>query len=331
MKRRNLLALLAGTAALSLDGTRRVAAQGRREMRRVAYVTGGSLSTRTEFLAALRRGLGEFGYEEGSNLVLDARGVDGAFDRLPSVIRQSLELHPEVMLVSTTPAVLAAKAATSSVPIVMVGQGDPLGLGIVSNLARPEGNITGITNITVELVGKRLELLKELLPNALRVAVLVNPDDPNALLQMRHASETAQRLRIDLHPVLELRGRGDIEPAFAAARAAGADAVLRMVDPTITLLRAETVRLAARDRIPVMYVFPDDVRTGGLAAYGPELADQYRQAAGFIHKILLGAKPGDLPIEQPTRVVFAINVATALSLGLAVPPSLLARADEVIE
>jgi putative ABC transport system substrate-binding protein len=227
--------------------------------------------------------------------------------------------------------VRAAKAATTTIPIVFVGVGDPVGQGLVPNLARPAGNITGITNMTAELTGKRLELLKEIVPTASRIAVFVNPDAPIALLQIRNAESAARISGVQLHPVLTVRNSTDLESAFEAVVRSGASAVLRMVDFAANTLRVETAKLAVKHRLPVMYAFREDVDVGGLVAYGPSAPAQYQQAATFVHKILRGAKPGDLPVEQPTKFELVINMKTAKALGLTIPPSLLLRADHVIE
>ena len=208
---------------------------------------------------------------------------------------------------------------------------DPVGNGLVPSLARPSGNITGITHIVAELTGKRLELLKEIVPSASRIAVLVNSDDPNATVQIQNAEAAARTLGVKLQPVLTVRGAGDLKRAFEAISRSGAAAALRMVDPTGGSLRARTVELAARHRLPVMFVFREDVEAGGLVAYGASLPVQYRQAATFVHKILRGARPGDLPIEQATNFELVLNLKTAKALGLTIPPSLLLRADQVIE
>ena len=306
-------------------------AQQVKTMFRVGYLSGGSQIARVQFLAAFRQGMEEHGYIEGRNLILDARYAEGKFERLPLLAQELIRLNPDVLLVSTTPANLAAKAATKTLPIVFVGVADPVGVGLVTNLARPAGNITGITNIVAELTGKRLALLKELVPRVSRVALLVNPDDQNASIQIRNAQAAARALRIEVGPVLTVRQTDDVKPAFEAAISSGATAALRMVDPTTTMLREQTVELAANYRLPVMYAFRGDVLAGGLVAYGTSLEDHYRQASEYIHKILRGARPRDLPIKQPTRFEFVINVKAANALGITVPTALMLQATEVIQ
>lgn len=276
-------------------------------------------------------GLRDLGYVDGQNLVVEERYAEARFEHLPAFARELVAWKPDVLFVSTTPAALAAKTATSTVPIVFVSVADPLGVGLVASLSRPGGNITGITNIGAELAGKRLEILKEMIPSASRIAVLINPDDQNAALQMKSARYAADRLAIRLEPILQVRNDASLRAAFEAAVRARSVAALRMIDPLTQTLRQQIVRYAAEYRLPVMYSFREDVEAGGLASYGPALPEQYRQAASFVHKILGGARPADIPVEQPTNLQFAINVRTAKALGLTVPPSLLARADEVIE
>jgi putative ABC transport system substrate-binding protein len=327
-QRRSWLAVIAAAVLLVLPPV--TAGQPGRTYR-VGIVTGNHAAVFAPNLAAFRHGLSELGYVEGRNLTLDTRFADGHFERLPSLVEELTRLRPDVLLAATTPASMAAKATTTTIPIVFVAVADPLGVGLVSNLARPGGNITGITHIVAELTGKRLELLTQIVPSASRIAVFVNRDDPNAPLQIRRAEAAARSLKIQLHPVVNVRGVADVEPAFNAAVRSRAAAVLRMVDPAASSLRAETAALALRYRLPVMYAFREDVEAGGLVAYGANLVAQYRQAATFVHKLLGGAKPAELPIEQPTRFEFVINMKTARRLGITIPASLLLHADHVVE
>ena len=298
---------------------------------RVAYLAAAPRATNQALLARFREGMSELGYHEGRNLLLETRFADGKLQRLPMLAQELAQLKPDVVFVSTTPGSLAAKAATPTIPIVFVAVADPVGAGLVSSLARPNGNVTGITHLVAELTGKRLELLKEIVPSASRIAVLVNPDDPNATVQIQNAEAAARALGVQLQPVLTVRGASDLERAFEAISRSGVAAALRMVDPTTTVLRARTVELAVRHRVAMMFVFREDVEAGGLAAYGASLPAQYRQAATFVHKILRGARPGDLPIEQPTKFELVINLKTAKALGLTFPQSILARADQIIQ
>jgi putative ABC transport system substrate-binding protein len=286
---------------------------------------------RRAYLDAFLQGMASQGYERGRNLAFQARFANGDFARLPALVAEALRSKPDVLFVSTTPASLAVQAATTTVPVVFVAVADPVGVGLVTNLRRPGANITGVTNITAELTGKRIALLKELVPRASRIAILINPDDPNASIQMKNAREAAASLGVALEPVLHVRNAADLDAAFAAVSGSGVAAALRMVDPTASMLRTQTARLAAKHRVAVMHPFREDVEAGGLAAYGPSLSGQYRQAATFVHKILRGARPGDLPVERPTMFELALNLKIAKSLGLDVPRALLLQADLVVE
>ena len=273
----------------------------------------------------------ELGYVEGSDFSIDALYSEGKFERLPLLAKELLSRNPDVLFVQSTPGNLAAKRITQSIPIVMVGVADPVGVGLVTSLTRPGGNITGITNIGAELAGKRLELLKELIPTASKVAVLINPNDPIAQLQLDGAMNAAKTLAVDLGPVLEISSANDLKPAFEAAVRARVDAALRMIDPLESALRKQTAELAAQHNLPIMFPFREAVEFGGLVSYGTNLPDQFRQAASFVHKIFNGTKPNDLPVEQPTRFELVINLKTAKALGISVPPIFQQRADELIE
>jgi putative ABC transport system substrate-binding protein len=318
-----LLALLVAPATAK--------AQQAAKVYRVGHLSGSGEAASKAFVDAFREGMRTEGYVEGRNLVLEGLYAEGKVERLPSLAQELVSRNPDVLLVSTTPASLAAKATTRSIPIVMVLVADPVGAGIVPSLAHPGANITGITNIVAELAGKRLELLKEILPAATRIAVLINPNSQNAPLQMRSAEAAALRLGIELRPVLEVRSPADLEKAFEAAVQARADAAIRMIDPLVFMLRKQTVALAVKHRVPVIYPSREDVEAGGLVAYGTNISEQYRQAASFVGKILRGAKPAELPVEQPTKFDLIINLKTAHTLGLAIPPSILLRADQIVE
>jgi len=327
---RTTLATVAATLLVLLAAPSAKAQQAGK-VYRVGHLSGSGEVASKPFVDAFREGMRALGYVEGRNWVLDGRYAEGKVERLPSLTRELINRNPDVLLVSTTPGNLAAKAATSTIPIVMVLVADPVGADIVPSLARPGGNITGITNIVAELAGKRLELLKEIVPTASRIAVLINPNSQNAPLQMRSAEAAAGRLRIELRPVLEVRSPADLEKAFEAAVRARADAAIRMIDPLVFMLRKETAALAMKHRLPVVYPSREDVEAGGLVAYGTNIPEQYRQAARFVDKILRGATPAGLPVEQPTKFDLVINLKTARALGLTIPPSLFLRADRIIE
>ena len=326
-RRRFLLTSVAVALAAPLAGE----AQQAEKVYRVGYLGGQSESVDDPFLAAFRHGMHRLGYVEGRNLVLVARFANGQFDRFPSLAQELVRLNPDALLVATVVGIRAAKAATATIPIVFVQVGDPVGVGLVPNLARPGGNITGITNIAAELTGKRLELLKEIVPSASRIAVLVNPDAPIAAIQIRNAEAAARALGLQLQPPWTVRDVATLEAAFRSAVQSGASAALRLVDFAANTLRVETAKLAVKHRLPVMYSSREDVDVGGLVAYGASVPAQYEQAATFVHKISRGARPGDLPVEQPTKFELVINLKTAKALGLTIPPSLLARADQIIE
>lgn len=297
----------------------------------IAYLTGGDLAARAPWLDAFRAGMASYGYREGRNLVLDLRGASGDFSRLPQLAEQLLRARPDVLVVSTTPGALAARGATSTVPIVFVAVGDPLAVGLVDNLARPGRNITGLTNSTIELTGKRLQVLKEALPHARRVALMVNTDDPNAGIQISSSAAAAAELGIELVKLRPIREIDDLRPAFEQALSLGAHAALRLVDPQAGVLRTETARLTLEFRLPVMYAFREDAEDGGMLSYGTSQAETYRRAASFVQRILAGARPGDLPVERPSAFELVANLRTARALGIELPADFLARADLVIE
>lgn len=328
MDRRHLMALLGGAAVgLPFD----TYAQQANKVWRVGYLDGGSEPARRPMLTALLRRMAELGYTEGHNLAYLTRFADGHFERLPGLARELVASEPDVILAATTPGATTAKAATDSLPIVFVAVADPIGVGLVQSLSRPGANVTGITNIGAELTAKRLEILKEIVPRALRVAVLVNPDDPNAMPQLQSAAAASRKLGIELRPIAEIRRVEDLEPAFGRSLQEGAAAAIRMLDPLATILAQKTAEEAVKYRLPVIYPFRYNVAAGGLASYGTDLPAQFGQAADLIDKVLKGVKPSDLPVEQPTKFELVINLKTAKALGLTVPQSILARADEVIE
>src|SRR5262245_44478107 len=298
---------------------------------RVAYLAAAARSTNQPQLTEFQQGLRDLGYVEGRNLVIEMRFADGKFDRLPQLAREIVQLNPDAVFVSTTPGSLAIKAATPTIPIVFVAVADPVGVGLVPNVARPGGNVTGVTHIAAELTGKRLELLKEMVPSASRIAVLVNPDDPNATPQLKNAEAAAKPLGVQLQPIVAVRGASDLPSAFDQISRSGAAAALRMVDPQGAALRTRTTELAVKHRLPLMFSFREDVEAGGLASYGASMLAQYRQGATLVDKILRGARPGDLPVEQASKFELVVSRKTARTLGLTIPPSVLLRADQVID
>jgi putative ABC transport system substrate-binding protein len=279
---------------------------------------------------AFDEGLRELGYVEGKNLFTERRYYEGRVERARDLAAELVRLNVDLIVAWATPAAQAAQQATSKIPIVMVAVVDPVGAGLVASLARPGGNVTGPTMLSAELSGKRLELLKEAIPGASRVAVLWNPTNRSNVLQLEQSKVAAQVLRMGLQP-LEVRGPQDLDGAFQAITRARADALTVLDDPAILLQRARILAFAAKSRLPAMYGIATVVDEGGLMKYGANTREHARQAAAYVDKILKGAKPADLPVQQPTKFELMINLKTAKALGLTLPQSLLLRADEVIQ
>ena len=307
-------------------------AQQRAKVPRIGVLLPGSPTPEYERrLHAFRQGLQEFGYIDTQNILLEYRWAYAQYERMADLVAELLSLKVDVLVVDSTRAGLAAKRATSTLPIVLATAADPVGNGLVESLARPGGNITGMSLMHAELGAKRLEMLKDMVPTAARAAVLLNPDNPNAQLQWRELEVAAPRLDVQLQAV-EVRGATDLEHACANVAGWRADALLVIDDPTLVPARqTEIVDCATRHRLPSMTGNRSMVDAGGLMSYGASFPDMFRRAATFVVKILKGAKPSDLPVEQPTKFELVVNLKTANALGLTVPPSILARADEVIE
>jgi ABC-type uncharacterized transport system substrate-binding protein len=267
---------------------------------------------------------------EGQTIALEVRWAEGRPERLSELVVELLRLEIDVLVVGTTQAALAAKKATQTIPIVMVAGADPVGLGLVASLSRPGGNVTGLSLSNEELSSKRLQLLKEFVPLLARVAVLRNPLLTAHAIFWQDTEAAARKLGLELRP-LEVRGVDDFEVAFAAARLGNAQALIAFDDPLIIAYRTRVIALAASHRIPAMYGFREFPEDGGLMSYGANVAAVFRRAATFVDKILKGAKPADLPVEQPTKFEFVVNLKTAKALGLVIPPVILASADDVIE
>ncbi|HSE88731.1 MAG TPA: ABC transporter substrate-binding protein [Candidatus Binatia bacterium] len=295
---------------------------------RIGYL--GSV-TSSRRVATFRLGLRELGYVEGKNIIIEWRHHEGKVDRLPTLAAELVRLKVDIIITAGAPAARAAKEATSTIPIVMTQIGDPVGSGFVASLARPGGNITGLSILAPELSGKRLELLKEIVPNLSRVAVFgtsTSPDNPQSL---KEAELAANALKVQLQ-YLDIRNPKDFETAFQAATKRRAQGVLMMVLGTFAASRQkETVGLAVKHRLPVMYTGQASVEAGGLMSYGVNNSDLDRRAATYVDKILKGAKPAELPVEQPTKFEFVINRKAAKQIGLTIPPNVLARADRVIK
>jgi len=279
---------------------------------------------------AFRQGLGDLGYIEGQNIVIERRHAEGRNERLPELAAELVQIKVDVIVTQGTAASLAAKQATTTIPVVFIAVGDPVGSGVVASLARPGGNITGLTNIPWELDGKRLELLKDAMPKVRRVAVLWDPDFSPHVEWLKALKISAQALRLELQPV-GFRGPADFAGAFAAMRRGGAGALLIMGHPFTIAHAARLAELAARNRLPAISPFREFAQADGFMAYGASLSGMYRRAATHVDKILKGAKPADLPVEQAMRFELVINLKTAKALGLTIPQSVLIRADQVIQ
>jgi putative ABC transport system substrate-binding protein len=289
-----------------------------------------SSTLNTANLDAFRQGLRELGYVEGQNFVIEYRSADGQPERFPGLATELVRLKVDLIVTRGTPAVLAAKKATGSIPIVMASSADPAGYGIVSGLARPGGNVTGLSTIGVELAGKRLELLKEAIPRIARIAQLANMSSPASASQWPQIEVAARSLGLEPQ-LLDVRASEDFARAFDTAIKQRADAVSVANDTLIQTNRRRIVDLSAKHRLPSIFGSREFVDAGGLMAYGPNFTDLYRRAATYVDKIFKGAKPGDLPVEQPTKFELVINLKTAKALGLTIPQTLLQRADQVIE
>jgi len=280
-------------------------------------------------LPAFVERLRELGWIEGRTIAIEYRWAEGSIDRAAELAAEFVRLKVDVIVTSGTPQVLAAKQATSVIPIVFAAVGDPVGAGVVATLARPGGNATGLSLQQTETTGKRLELLREVIPGLRRLAIIANSDNLSAVLEVREAQAAARALGLDV-VTSEIQRREDIAPAFEALKGR-VDALYVAADPLLNTNRMRVAILAVGARLPTMYSIREPIETGGLIYYGPNFADLNRRAADFVDKILRGTKPADLPVEQPTKFDLVINLITAKALGLTIPATVLARADEVIE
>jgi ABC-type uncharacterized transport system substrate-binding protein len=279
---------------------------------------------------AFTEGLRDLGYVDGGNTAIEHRSSEGKYERLPALAAELVRLNVDIIVAPAAQNVLAARQASQTIPIVMASVGDPVGNGLVASLARPGGNVTGTSFLTSAMVGKQLELLTQITPHVARLAILLNPANPGHPLTLEEAKVAAHSLRVQLQ-ALEARGPDDFERAFAAMTRKHAGALFVPWDGTFLVHLTRITRLAAKTRLPTLYGQRGYVDAGGLASYGPSAIESFRRAAAYVDKILKGAKPGDLPVEQPTKFEFVINSKTARSLGLTIPPPLLRGADEVIE
>ena len=325
-KRREFITLLGSAAAAWPLG---VSAQQPAKLPIIGYLGPSTRSVDVHRLGALVQRLRELGWIEGRTVAIEYRWAEGRGERYAEIAAEFVRLKVDVIVTSGTAAVVTAKQATSVIPIVFAVAGDPVGTGLVASLARPGGNVTGLSNQSADLAGKRLELLREVVPSLRRLVILANAGSPIGVLEMREAQAAARTLGFEVATV-EIRRAQDIAPAFDALKGR-ADALYVCSDPLVTTNRIRINTLALGARLPTMHGQGDNVEAGGLMSYGANYTDLHRRAADYVDKILRGAKPTDIPVEQPTKFDLIINLTTAKALGLTVPPTLLARADEVIE
>jgi len=300
------------------------------QIRRIGFLSTGTPSARSAAVEAFRQGLRDLGYIEGQNVAIEYRYAQDTPERQPALAAELVSLKVDVIVSVGATGTRAAKEATSTIPIVMAQDPDPVGNGFVISLARPGGNITGLSSLVVELGGKRLELLKEIVPRLSRVAVLGTSSNPANVQQLRETELAAKQIGVRLQ-FLDVLDPKDIETGFRAATNGHADAVVVLGGPFFNARRTNIAELAMKSRIPVIYSRAEFVEAGGLVSYGANLSDLYRRAATYVDKILRGAKPGDLPVEQPTKFELVINLKTAKALGLTIPQTLRQRADQVIQ
>jgi putative tryptophan/tyrosine transport system substrate-binding protein len=308
-----------------------VEAQQPQKVPRIGYLSpAGDPYTPGRQLEVFRQGLRDLGYNEGKNILIEYRYAEGKPDRLLSVVRELVQLKLDVLVLPALQSIREAKQATKTIPIVMVTTVDPVAAGVVDSLARPGGNITGLTRLTRELSGKRLELLKEAVPRISRIGVLWDADNPGAAISFKEYEAAASALKIQFQSV-EVRGPNpDLEGAFQAAAKGRASALITITNSMLSRYRKQIGELAIKNRLPSMYEGSDFVEAGGLMSYASNDAGNFRRAAYYVDRILKGAKPVDLPVEQPTKFEFWINLKTAKQIGLTIPPNVLARADKVI-
>jgi ABC-type uncharacterized transport system substrate-binding protein len=305
-------------------------AQAPAKVPRIGFLSARPPADNPYFIQSFREGLRDLGYVEGQNIAIEYRFAEGRPERLPALAAELVRLKVDVIVTGGPPAPEAAKQATGTIPIVFAVAADPVAVGLVASLAQPGGNITGLASISGEIVGKQLELLKEVVPKISRVAVLQNPSNQTQAHTLRQAEGAARALGVQLH-IVQARTPPQIDAAFAAMRSQRAGCILVLRDPLFLSQRIQIAALAAKSRLPAMYGFREEAEAGGLMAYGTSVPLMYRRAATYVDKILKGARPADLPVEQPTKFDLVINLKTAKALGLTIPQSLLRRADEVIQ
>jgi len=326
MRRRDFITLVGGAAATWPMAAR---AQQPSNLPTIGFLVSGTPSSHREWVAAFVQRLRELNWTEGRNVAIEIRWAEGRNERLAEITAEFVRRRADVIITSATPPTVAAKQATSVIPIVFAALGDPVGVGLVESLARPGGNATGLSLQQTDAASKRLELLRDVVPGLRRLAIMANSGNPSAALDMREAEATARALGLEAITSEILRAE-DIAPAFDALKGR-VEALYVCNDPLVNINRVRMNTLALAARLPAVYGFRELVEAGGLMSYGPNYSDLFRRAADYVDKILRGAKAADIPIEQPTKFDLVINLITAKALGLDVPATLLARADEVIE
>jgi putative ABC transport system substrate-binding protein len=308
-----------------------VEAQERVKVPRIGVLFPGSPATFALRTKAFLQGLGELGYLEGKTIAIEWRWAEEKVERLPELAAELVRLNVDAIVANGTPAIKAVKNATQSIPIVMAVVGDPVGTGLVASLARPGGNVTGFTILAPDLSGKRLELLKEVVPKLSRVAAMLNPTNPVYRPELQETQDAARSLGLQIQPIVEVSDLNTLQEGFTILSRDRARALILLTDAIFYSMRGRILEYAAKSRMPVMYWGSEFADAGGLMSYGPFINELFHRTATHVDKILKGAKPADLPVEQPTKFEFVINLKTAKQIGLTIPPNVLARADRVIK
>jgi putative tryptophan/tyrosine transport system substrate-binding protein len=325
MRRREFIRLLGG-AVVAWP----LASSAQSKIARIGFMGNSTAALEANLVDAFREGLREHGYEEGRNIAIEYRWADGEYERFPALVTELIAAKVDVIVTAGTPAALAMKKATTTVPLVMVAVGDPVGTGLVPSLARPGGNLTGLSSIAPDLEGKRLQLLREVVPALSHVAMFVNSLNPFHVSSMRQARAAAQAMGIKLQ-LHDISKSEDLDGAFAAIREERPDALLILADRVFLHNRERLMDFTKEQRLPNVNAYKELVEVGGLMSYGPSYEDMHKRAAIYVDKILKGAKPADLPIEQPSKFTFIVNLKAAKALGITVPSQLLGLADQLIE
>jgi ABC-type uncharacterized transport system substrate-binding protein len=327
VRRREFITLLGGVVVACPFAAR---AQQPAKVPRIGFLGNSTAALESNLVRAFRDGLRDLGYEEGRSIVIEYRWAEGMYERFPVLIAELVALKVDAIVTAGTPASVAVKNATTTIPLVMVAVGDPVATGLVASLARPGGNITGLTSMSVEMEGKRLELLREVSPKISHIAVLWNAASPIQVIEEEEVRAAAQVLGMKMLS-LGVRTREQIDEALAAIMRERPDALLVLADRLFLHHRMRIMDFAAKERLPGVHAYRELVEAGGLMSYGPSYADMHRRAATYVDKILKGAKPGDLPVERPTKFELVVNLGAARALGLTIPPAVILRADELIE